>query len=227
MARATSVPSWAAGPRRPARPPRHGPRGGQGHRPAPGRRPARSSAGATSWRPTPPTSMRAAPDGADATALDRLRLTERPGRRPWPTGCARWPALADPVGEVVEGWVRPNGLRVERVRVPLGRGRHHLREPAQRHQRRRRACASRRATPPCCGARRQRVRLQRRHRRPACARRSDKAGLPEDAVVLVEDTSREAAVEFMRLEGVIDCLIPRGGPLAHRHRSASTPPCPT
>ena len=29
-------------------------------------------------------------------------------------------ALPDPVGEVVEGWVRPNGLRVERVRVPLG-----------------------------------------------------------------------------------------------------------
>src|SRR5205085_3967121 len=39
-----------------------------------------------------------------------------------------------------------------------------------------------------------------------------KAGLPEDSVVLVEDTSREAAVKFMRLRGVIDCLIPRGGP---------------
>ena len=39
-----------------------------------------------------------------------------------------------------------------------------------------------------------------------------KAGLPEDAVVLVEDTSREAAVEFMRQRDSIDCLIPRGGP---------------
>ena len=29
-------------------------------------------------------------------------------------------ALADPVGEVIEGWVRPNGLRIEKVRVPLG-----------------------------------------------------------------------------------------------------------
>jgi len=38
-----------------------------------------------------------------------------------------------------------------------------------------------------------------------------KEGLPEDAVVLVEDTSREAAVEFMRLRGLIDVLIPRGG----------------
>jgi len=39
-----------------------------------------------------------------------------------------------------------------------------------------------------------------------------KAGLPEDAVALVEDTSHETALEFMRLRGRIDCLIPRGGP---------------
>jgi glutamate-5-semialdehyde dehydrogenase len=28
--------------------------------------------------------------------------------------------LADPVGEITQGWVRPNGLRIHRVRVPLG-----------------------------------------------------------------------------------------------------------
>ena len=39
-----------------------------------------------------------------------------------------------------------------------------------------------------------------------------KAGLPEDAVALVEDTSHETAVAFMRLRGQLDCLIPRGGP---------------
>jgi glutamate-5-semialdehyde dehydrogenase len=39
-----------------------------------------------------------------------------------------------------------------------------------------------------------------------------KAGLPQDALVLVEDTSREAAVEFMRQRDFVDCLIPRGGP---------------
>jgi glutamate-5-semialdehyde dehydrogenase len=38
-----------------------------------------------------------------------------------------------------------------------------------------------------------------------------KAGLPEDALVLVEDTSREAATRFMQLRGLIDVLIPRGG----------------
>jgi glutamate-5-semialdehyde dehydrogenase len=37
------------------------------------------------------------------------------------------------------------------------------------------------------------------------------AGLPADAVALVEDTSRAGAISFMQLRGVIDCLIPRGG----------------
>ena len=57
--------------------------------------------------------------GADATSLDRLRLDAArvagDGRRP-----PQVAALADPVGEVVDGWVRPNGLRISRVRVPLG-----------------------------------------------------------------------------------------------------------
>ncbi|MST34863.1 glutamate-5-semialdehyde dehydrogenase, partial [Acidimicrobiaceae bacterium USS-CC1] len=44
--------------------------------------------------------------------------------------------------------------------------------------------------------------------RAACAG----SGLPADAVQLVEDTSRESATAFMRLRGVIDCLVPRGGP---------------
>jgi glutamate-5-semialdehyde dehydrogenase len=40
----------------------------------------------------------------------------------------------------------------------------------------------------------------------------EKEGLPADALLLVEDTSRESARAFMRLRGAIDCLIPRGGP---------------
>jgi len=40
----------------------------------------------------------------------------------------------------------------------------------------------------------------------------DKAGLPVDALVLVDDVRHQAAVEFMRLRESIDCLIPRGGP---------------
>jgi glutamate-5-semialdehyde dehydrogenase len=40
----------------------------------------------------------------------------------------------------------------------------------------------------------------------------ESASLPADSVILVADTSRDAAVEFMRQRDTIDCLIPRGGP---------------
>src|SRR3974390_2431424 len=62
---------------------------------------------------------RAAADGATETSLDRLRLD---GARleSMAEGLRTVAALSDPVGEVLDGWVRPNGLRVERVRVPLG-----------------------------------------------------------------------------------------------------------
>src|SRR6185437_2429150 len=54
-----------------------------------------------------------------ATARDRLALTaDRVAGMA--DGLRTVAALPDPVGEVVDGWVRPNGLRVQRVRVPLG-----------------------------------------------------------------------------------------------------------
>ncbi|NEU34063.1 gamma-glutamyl-phosphate reductase, partial [bacterium LRH843] len=39
-----------------------------------------------------------------------------------------------------------------------------------------------------------------------------KAGLPADALVVVDDTRREAATAFMQQRSYVDCLIPRGGP---------------
>ena len=57
--------------------------------------------------------------GATATVVDRLRLSEARVAA-MAEGLRSVAMLPDPVGEVVEGYVRPNGLRVERVRVPLG-----------------------------------------------------------------------------------------------------------
>ena len=62
---------------------------------------------------------RAEASGADATALDRLRL-DTARLAAMAGGLRKVAGLPDPVGEVVDGWVRPNGLRIERVRVPLG-----------------------------------------------------------------------------------------------------------
>ena len=57
--------------------------------------------------------------GVSATVIDRLRLT--PAKIEGMAGGLRQVAgLPDPVGEVLDGWRRPNGLRIHRVRVPLG-----------------------------------------------------------------------------------------------------------
>ena len=62
---------------------------------------------------------RAVAAGTAASLVDRLRLsTQRVSAMA--DGLRQVASLRDPVGEVVDGWVRPNGLRIERVRVPLG-----------------------------------------------------------------------------------------------------------
>src|SRR5436309_8109731 len=53
------------------------------------------------------------------TVVDRLRLTTARVEA-MAAGLRQVAGLADPVGEIAEGWVRPNGLRISRVRVPLG-----------------------------------------------------------------------------------------------------------
>ena len=118
--------------------------------------------------------------------------------------------LPDPVGEVVEGWVRPNGLRVTRVRAPLGvigiiyENRPNVTSDAAGLCLKSGNAVLLRGSSAAIESNTAIVSLLRAG--------LAKAGLTEDAVGLVSDTSRESAVEFMRLRGVIDCLIPRGGP---------------
>jgi len=145
--------------------------------------------------------------GADATALDRLTLSpQRIGAMA--AGLRQVAALPDPVGEVVEGSVRPNGLRVARVRVPLGvvaiiyENRPNVTSDAAGLCLKAGNATMLRGSSSALESNRAIVRLLRQA--------LSKAGLPEDAVVLVEDVSHEAVVDFMQLEA-IDCLIPRGG----------------
>lgn len=141
--------------------------------------------------------------------VDRLRLSD--DRIAGMAGGLRQvAALPDPVGEITDGWVRPNGLRINRVRVPLGvvaiiyESRPNVTSDAFG------LCLKSGNTAFLRGS--------------SAAIESNTAiadilrdglahaGLPQDALVLVDDVSREAAVEFMRLRDHIDCLIPRGGP---------------
>ena len=57
--------------------------------------------------------------GTAEQLIDRLAL-DPPGSQRWPPGCATVAALPDPVGEVVRGYTRPNGLQLSQVRVPFG-----------------------------------------------------------------------------------------------------------
>jgi glutamate-5-semialdehyde dehydrogenase len=144
-----------------------------------------------------------------ATVVDRLRLT--PARIDAMAGGLRQVAgLADPVGEITEGWVRPNRLRIHKVRVPLGvvaiiyENRPSVTSDAFGLCLKSGNSAFLRGS---SGAIRSNVAIAGVLREALA-----KAGLPEDALVLVEDTSRAAAVEFMRQRDTVDCLIPRGGP---------------
>ncbi len=166
--------------------------------------------------------VRAEAAGADATSLDRLRL-DRARIASMAAGLRQVAALPDPVGEVVDGWVRPNGLRVEQVRVPLGvvgiiyENRPNVTSDAAGLCLKSGNAVLLRGSSSSIDS----------NRTIASTLREawDKAGIPVDAVGLVEDVSRESAVSFMRLDGLIDCLIPRGGPslLASVREHATVP----
>jgi glutamate-5-semialdehyde dehydrogenase len=150
----------------------------------------------------------ATPTGS-ATVVDRLRLS--PARvEAMADGLRQVAALPDPVGEVTAGWTRPNGLVIEKVRVPLG-------VVAIIYENRPNVTSD--AFGLCLKAgnaaflRGSGAALASNVAIVAALRDGlAKAGLPPDALVLVTDVRHEAAVEFMRLRGSIDCLIPRGGP---------------
>ncbi len=152
---------------------------------------------------------RAEAAGVSATVVDRLRLS--PARIEGMAGGLRKVArLDDPVGEVVGGWTRPNGLRIAKVRVPLGvvaiiyENRPNVTSDAFGLCLKSGNAAFLRGS---SGAIDSNIAIARILREAL-----QKTGLPEDALVLVEDTSHETAIEFMRLRDSIDCLIPRGGP---------------
>ncbi len=150
----------------------------------------------------------AAESGMAKAMLDRLSLS--PSRiAGMADGLRQVAALADPVGEIVQGGLRPNGLRIEKTRVPLGvvgiiyEARPNVTSDAAA------LCLKAGNAVILRGGKE----ALRSNAAVADALRDGlaAAGLNPDAVQLVRDTSRETANAMMRLHGVIDVLIPRGG----------------
>ena len=140
--------------------------------------------------------------------LDRLALS--PQRiAGMAQGIREVAALPDPVGEVRARVERPNGLVIEKTAVPMGviaiiyESRPNVTSDA--------AALALKAGSACV------LRSGKEAHRSAQAIVADlkeglvKAGLPADALQLVEDTTRASANELMTARGLVDLLIPRGG----------------
>lgn len=153
--------------------------------------------------------IRAAQDsGISQAMIDRLTLTHdrisgmADGLRQVASG-------ENPVGKVLWGETRPNGLKIEKVSVPIG-------VIAVIFEARPNVTAD--AAAICLKAGNSVIlkggkEAINSNKAIATVMRTAAAesGLPEDCIILIENISREAATELMKLNGYVDLLIPRGG----------------
>ena len=140
--------------------------------------------------------------------LDRLRLTE--GRiQAMAQGIRQVAALPDPVGLILDSHTRPDGLKIDKVSVPMGviaiiyESRPNVTSDA--------AALTLKSGNVCV------LRGGKEAIRSATAivdalrAGLRQASIPENAVNLVQDTSRDSATALMTADGYVDLLIPRGG----------------
>jgi len=151
---------------------------------------------------------KAAAKGVQGAMLDRLRLDD--ARIATIASALREVSnLVDPVGIVTRRETRPNGLLIERVRVPLG-------VVAMIYEARPNITADAAALCLMAGnAVVLRGGSEALHSNIAIAAALCEAleayGLPPAAVTLIEDLSREAMIELLQLSDIVDLAIPRGG----------------
>jgi len=153
--------------------------------------------------------IRAAKDaGINEAMIDRLTLTaDRISGMA--NGLRQVAASENPVGKVLWGEARPNGMKIEKVCVPIG-------VIAVIFEARPNVTAD--AAAICLKAGNSVIlkggkEAINSNKAVAAVMRDALAasGLPEDCIILIENISREAATELMRLNGYVDLLIPRGG----------------
>ena len=147
-------------------------------------------------------------NGTMASLIDRLKLTDA-RIEGMAEGVRQVAALPDPVGKVLDGTVRPNGLKIEKVKVPLGviaiiyEARPNVTSDAAALCLKSGNAVILRGGKEAINSNKCIADIMR------AAIKS--AGLPEDCIALVEDTSRASSVELMQLTKYVDVLIPRGG----------------
>lgn len=150
----------------------------------------------------------AAQNGMSAAMQDRLRLDEKRI-----AGMAKsvdeLVALNDPVGEIISGTIRPNGLQIVKTRVPLGvigiifESRPNVTVDAA-------ALCLKAGNAVILKGGKEAV-SSNKCLGDIMRKAVETAGLPADIIQVVADTSRETTAELMRLNSCLDVLIPRGG----------------
>ena len=146
--------------------------------------------------------------GLSEALLDRLTLN---GKRvtAMADGLRQIAALPDPVGQILDGGRQPNGLDIQRVRVPLGviaiiyESRPNVTADAA-------ALCVKSGNAVILRGGSEAFRSNRAIAR-LLTTTGERAGLPENSVQLIETTNRQAATDLMRANGYVDLLIPRGG----------------
>lgn len=146
--------------------------------------------------------------GMKKSLIDRLRLTEE-RIEGMAEGVRQIAALEDPIGEVLKMWNRPNGLRIGQKRVPIGvigiiyESRPNVTADAFGLCFKTGNAVILRGGSDAIHSNFAIVHVIKEGLR--------KERLPQDLILLVENTSRETVQQMMKLHGYIDVLIPRGG----------------
>ena len=147
-------------------------------------------------------------NGLTDSLLDRLRLDEA-RIEGMAEGVAQVAALPDPIGRVIDGRTLKNGLKIEKVSVPMG-------VIGIIHEARPNVTSDAAALCRKAGS----AVILRGGKEAICSNRAimsvmreaiASVGFPEDCIALVQDTSRQSATELMQLTDYLDVLIPRGG----------------
>ena len=156
----------------------------------------------------PPPGPPASGGEISGAMLKRLTLDEKKVAQ-MADGVRQIAMLRDPIGETMEGFVRPNGMEVRKVRVPIGvigiiyESRPNVTADAAALCLKAGNAVILRGGSESINSN---LAIAKIIRESIAA-----AGAPEDAVQIIETTDREAARELMTMKQYIDCLIPRGG----------------
>lgn len=147
-------------------------------------------------------------NGMSKALLDRLLLTEQ-RIHSMAEGLIQLSSLPDPVGQILETFSRPNGLRVEKVSVPFGvigiiyESRPNVTADAFGICFKAGSAVILKGGSDCLFSN---IAIVDSLKHALCS-----LDFPQDAVLLIEDTSRETTKAFMKCKKYVDVLIPRGG----------------